>query len=156
MGIEIGAENKGISTTGIIVRKNKVYLNDKAGIVFGGYSKKAGTVTGCTFENNICYKNTGHKKASAELWIQVADGNTVRGNILFGTDKNYILLAEKFAGEKNQLEGNHYFSEAEKAKFGWRGKYFEGWSKFSAAVPQGAGTKFEDPNFPDPDKGKFE
>ena len=54
MGIEIGAENKHASTTGIVVRDNLIYLNDKAGIVFGGYSKKAGTVSGCRFENNIC------------------------------------------------------------------------------------------------------
>lgn len=156
MGIEIGAENKHANTSGVIVRANLIYLNDKAGIVFGGYSKKAGTVTSCRFENNICYKNTSHKKATAELWIQCADGNTISGNILYGTDKKPLVLAEKMAGEENTLSGNQYFSDAAKAEFGWRGTYFEGWSKFSTAVPQGEGAKFADPKFPDPDKGKFE
>ena len=156
MGIEIGAENKHASTSGIVVRDNLIFLNDKAGIVFGGFSNKAGSVTGCRFENNICYKNTAHKKASAEIWIQFADNNTISGNTLYGTLKQPILLAEKGAGPNNTLSGNRYFSEAEKAEFGWRGKYFTGWSKFSAAVPQGDGAKFEDPKFPVPDQGKFE
>ena len=127
LGIEVGAENKHANTTGIVVRENLIYLNDKAGIVFGGYSQKAGTVTGCRFENNICYKNTSHKKANAEIWIQSADANIVTGNTLYGNEGNPIVLAEKFAGADNQLIGNRYFNKAEKAEFGWRGKYFVGW-----------------------------
>jgi len=156
MGIEIGAENKHATTTGIIVRNNHLYLNDKAGIVFGGYSKKVGTVTDCKFENNICYKNTSHKKANGELWIQGAAGNTISNNIFYGTKKKPIVLAEKFAGE-NQLSGNTYYSDdKDNVEFGWRGKYFNTYSKFAAAIPQGEGAAFKAPNFPDPDNGKFE
>ena len=36
LGIEIGAENSGIITSGVIVRDNVVYANEKVGIVFGG------------------------------------------------------------------------------------------------------------------------
>ena len=155
MGIEIGAENKHAKTSGVIVRENIFYLNEKAGIVIGGYSKKAGTVTGCRFENNICYKNTSHKKATAEVWIQFADDNLFTGNILYGTETKSILLAEKGAGEKNRLVDNQYFTKAAKARFGWRGKSFEGWSKFSASVPQGDAAKFEDPRFENPGEGDF-
>lgn len=156
MGIEIGAENKHSKTTGIVVRENLVYLNDKAGIVFGGYSRKAGSVSDCRFEDNICYKNTAHKKATAEIWIQLADGNTIAGNTLYGRKDKPILLAEKTAGTDNKLSGNQFFNMAEKAEFGWRGKYFVGWSKFSAAVPQGDGASFSDPGFLAPDQGKFD
>lgn len=155
MGIEIGAENKHANTTGIVVRENLIYLNDKAGIVFGGYSQKAGTVSSCRFENNICYKNTSHKKANAEIWIQVADDNTIAGNTLYGVDDKPIVLAEKNAGADNRLIGNWYYNKADRAEFGWRGKHYLGWSKFSAAVPQGDGAKFGDPKFPDPDRGQF-
>ncbi len=36
LGIEIGAENDGLTTTGIVVRNNVLFSNERAGLVFGG------------------------------------------------------------------------------------------------------------------------
>ncbi len=66
LGIEVGAENPGVLVSGVSVQGNVVTGNDKAGIVFGGYEKKLGRVTGCRFLNNLIRDNTGHAKAEAE------------------------------------------------------------------------------------------
>ena len=82
LGIEIGAENPGQLTKGITVSENILYLNDKAGLVFGGYDKKRGRVTGSAFLRNILWRNTNHRDAQGELWIQEAMDNRIEANTI--------------------------------------------------------------------------
>lgn len=124
LGIEIGAENKGSVASGIIVRNNILFLNDKAGLVFGGYEKSAGRVQKCSFTGNICYRNNRHKEDhNGELWIQWASGNTVTGNtfVVDGSDSPLAQVVEGgMAG--NRVEGNRYYTDAgtEDAFFLWK------------------------------------
>ncbi len=113
LGIEIGAENKGTEASGIHVRGNLIYHNDKAGIVFGGYDKSTGRVRNCEFTGNTCYQNNRHKRDhNGELWIQWAENNVVSGNnfVVNGSDSPLVTV-EKGAGA-NSVSGNRYFTDA--------------------------------------------
>jgi hypothetical protein len=114
LGIEVGAENKGAVTSGIVVRDNTIFYNDKAGLVFGGYERDVGRVRGSTFSGNTLYQNNRHRsndEHNGELWIQWADGNTVSGNIIVAGEESPLVSADH-GGLRNTLEGNTYFSSA--------------------------------------------
>ena len=155
LGIEVGAENKGSEAVGIIVRNNTLYANDKAAIVVGGYSNETGIVRGCTFQGNLCYRNTGHKKATAELWIQHAIGNTFESNVFVGNEAKQLVYAEP-ASDKNVLRGNTWYSPGpESAIYAWRGEEFRGLAAFQRGSGQDKGAEFKLPSFSDPEAGDF-
>jgi len=146
IGIEVGAENKGKLTTGIVVRGNTLRDNDKAGLAAGGFSvKKSGRVEGCIFSDNVLQNNTGAgKKSQGEIWIQAAAGNTFEGNKVHGDGARPVLLAEKMAGV-NTFKNNVWYSDKGAAKtiFVWRGKWCEGFAGFRKISEQGEGSRFE-------------
>ena len=87
IGMEIGAENQGVVTSGVIVRDNLLYKNNKAGLAFGGYASNTGRVRYCQFYNNTLYQNDVLKKGNGELWIQYADSNIVENNIIYANSQ---------------------------------------------------------------------
>ncbi len=109
LGIEIGAENAGTVTSGIIVRNNLVYANEKVGIVFGGFQASVGRVRDCLFLNNSLFGNDTLGEGLGELWIQYAEDNLIRNNILYGTDQNVLIYSEN-GNVNNALDYNLFFS----------------------------------------------
>ncbi len=153
LGIEVGAENKGTVASGIIVRSNILFKNDKAGLVFGGYDTKRGRVQDCLFEGNQFYQNTQHAKPQAELWIQHASGNTVRENYFWVTEKKSMALTVKGGGE-NSVDGNTWFSAggAENLRYQFgevQGSTFTTWQSTTGWDATG---KFEKWEFTEPSK----
>ena len=147
LGIEIGAENKGTVTSGIIVRNNRIIRNDKAGLVFGGYEKAAGRVKDCIFTGNTCYRNDQHKKdQNGELWIQAASGNKVTGNIFWSGKNSPLVQVDPLAGD-NIIDKNQFFSEAgaEDCYYNWRGKDVDGFSSWKKISRQDAASTFQRP-----------
>jgi tetratricopeptide (TPR) repeat protein len=115
MGIEVGAENRGVTATGIVVRRNILYNNDKAGLVFGGYSKKRGRVQNCRFYNNVLYRNQVGRDGTGELWIQYASDNEVKNNIIVA-GKQGVLYTSGKGDVNNIIDFNCYFlSEPERS-----------------------------------------
>jgi hypothetical protein len=147
LGIEVGAENKGTVTRRITVRNNRVWLNEKAGIVFGGYEAKTGRVEECRFENNVCFHNDIHEDRNGELWIQWASNNTVKGNV-FWAGSEAILLQSIAGANENVLDENTWYTEAgaDEANFTWRGKEITGYSTYRRASGQDAHSSFSRPN----------
>ncbi len=156
LGIEIGAENRRVTTAGITVRYNKVYRNDKAGIVFGGYDRARGRVTGCAFNNNLLWHNTLLKNAEAEIWIQEASENTVSGNIVV-TRPQAKLVSAVDGGVENRLNNNIYYCEAgaEAMHFTWGVEDGRGLKEWQRVSGQDAGSKFKAPDFPRAEAGDF-
>ena len=152
LGIEVGAENRGSNATGITVRSNTLYNNQKAGIAFGGYSSKTGIVTGCSFTGNTLYNNTSGRKTEAELWIQFASGNSVTGNVVY-SPRGTLVSAIK-GGTVNRMAGNTYYSPGT-AKFQWAGRSITGFRAYQAASRQEQGSRFANPGFANPAKGDF-
>lgn len=144
LGIEIGSENKGIAVTGIVVRKNRIFKNEKAGIAIGGYDEDVGTVTDCTIEGNALSDNGQNRKAQGELWIQWASGNTIRNNTFYGTSGKPLLTAEP-GGVGNTLENNTWYSDGG-AEFIWGGIELDSFEAYRATSRQGKGSTFKKPN----------
>ena len=147
LGIEVGAENKGTVTRNITVRNNRLWLNEKAGIVFGGYDKNTGRVEGCTFEGNLCYHNDTHEDRNGELWIQWASGNTVKGNIFWAGEE--AMLLQSIAGARdNSLDENIWFTEAgaSEANFTWNDEEITGFADYRKASGQDLHSRFTKPD----------
>lgn len=148
LGIEIGAENRGIVTTGVTVKNNRIIKNQKAGLVFGGFERAAGRVTRCTFTGNICYRNDQHHKdQNGELWIQVASENTVTGNTFWSGVDTPLVQLDANAGE-NVIDKNTYFSDAsrEECYFNWRNRDVEGFAAWKKISRQDFNSVFQRPD----------
>lgn len=155
LGIEVGAENPGQVTRGITVEANVLYLNDKAGLVFGGYDRKRGRVSGCLFQRNILWHNTNHGQAQAELWIQEAFDNRIVGNTIVAGSRGMIVQALS-GGVRNTFSANRWFGpDAGTVPWTWGAKNGTGFMAWQAAAGLTAESKWEDPRFPNPAKGDF-
>jgi parallel beta-helix repeat protein len=144
LGIEVGAENKGHTTTGVTVRNNKVFFNDKAGLVFGGYEKAAGRVEGCTFTGNLLVRNDRHKNDhNGELWVQWANGNEITGNTIVGGGNTPLVQVDE-GGGANTLKGNRYYcpSGDEAAPFYFKGEDVEGFKSWRLRTGQDRDSAF--------------
>ena len=147
LGIEIGAENKGTVTTGIEVKDNMIFGNDKAGIVFGGYERGAGRVEGCSFTGNTCYHNDRHEKEqNGELWIQWASNNRITGNTFWCGEGMPLVQVDANAGV-NVIDGNQYYSEAgeDECYFNWKDNDVDGFADWKKISKQDAGSTFRQP-----------
>ncbi|MEM7306626.1 MAG: right-handed parallel beta-helix repeat-containing protein [Planctomycetota bacterium] len=145
LGIEVGAENAGITTTGVVVRGNLVYHNEKVGIVFGGYAELTGRVEDCSFVNNVVYANDTLGDGNGELWIQFADNNEVANNIFFCGPQD-VLLYNGPTTSGNALDHNLWFSAASGTPlFVWGEVAYGGLAAFQAGSGQGASSIFADP-----------
>ncbi len=150
LGIEIGAENAGVVTSGIKVRNNVIYKNEKAGLVFGGYDVNTGRVKQCDFTGNTCYQNDVLKTGHGELWVQYAEDNNIADNIFYANDQSVLLYSE--AGNvDNTLNFNLWYTEGGEAnaRYFWNGQLYIGFGNYQAATGQDSQSVFSDPEFVD-------
>ncbi len=153
LGLEIGAENSGITTRNIVVRDNLIYRNDKVGIVFGGFDASVGRVEDSSFLNNTLYDNDTFGTGVGELWIQFASNNVIRNNIFFGGQET--LLYSENGNVGNQLDYNLWFTSAAAATFVWNGNGLNGLAAFRTASGQEAAGLYSDPLLVNPATGDF-
>ncbi len=156
LGIEIGAENPGYNVTGVIVRNNIVYDNDKAGIVFGGYEQARGRVNDCEFTGNTLYKNDTLKDGNGEFAVNWAGGNRIRNNVVWAGPQNILIHAETGSVD-NTFDNNLYYAAAgpSAAEVDWRGTLYTGFENYRAGTSQDAASLFVDPLLEDPDGDDF-
>ncbi len=154
LGIEIGAENAGMVTRGVIVRNNILYLNKKTGLVFGGYASYTGRVRHCQFTGNTLYKNDVLHAGWGELWIQYASNCEIRNNIFYANDQNRLSYSES-GNVNNVLDYNLWFTESGTAEFVWRGHRYTSLAQFQQATGQSAHGLFADPHFQDAGNADF-
>jgi hypothetical protein len=146
LGIEVGAENKGTIARRIVVRNNRVWKNQKTGIVFGGYEEKAGRVEDCLIEGNFCYHNDTHDDRNGELWIQWASHNVVKANVFWAGEE--ALLLQCIAEAKgNTLNDNVWYTEAgaDEANFTWLGHELTGFEAYKRFSKQDGSSRFQKP-----------
>jgi cysteine-rich repeat protein len=156
LGMEIGAENSGIVTRGIVVRNNILHGNDKAGLVFGGFAAGVGRTRQCEFRNNVLFRNNTLGTGFGEVWIQYAEENTFRNNIVWAGSANRLLTSD--AGNlDNVLDYNlwHTDGNALTAQFAWNGALHLGFAAYRAATNQDAQSSFTDPRLVAPGSGNF-
>jgi hypothetical protein len=148
LGLEVGAENHGVVASGIIVRNNVLAFNQKAGLVFGGFARKAGRVRGSFFVNNAVYKNDTKNEGQGQLWIQFADSNVVTNNI-FVAARNSVLISSDAGNVNNILDHNLYLTRGGPEDVGitWNGRELDTFAKYQAVTGQDAHGVFGDPRF---------
>ncbi|MGH7790362.1 MAG: right-handed parallel beta-helix repeat-containing protein, partial [Candidatus Binatia bacterium] len=148
LGIEIGAENPGIVTQNIVVRDNVLYGNLKVGLVFGGFQASVGRVRDSQFLNNTLFQNDTAGEGFGELWIQFAEDNQVRNNVLYSTAQNVLVYSEN-GNVDNALDYNLFFAAggAGSAQFVWQGTLYPGFAAYQAGAGQDAHSQFADPLF---------
>ncbi|WP_456440743.1 right-handed parallel beta-helix repeat-containing protein [Caldithrix abyssi] len=156
LGIEIGAENSGVVTSGIIVRNNIIYKNNKAGLVFGGYDVNTGRVKNCVFTGNTCYQNDAQHQGLGELWIQYAEDNELYNNIFYANDQNVLLYSES-GNVNNLLNYNLWYAESgeNSASWTWNNHHYGSFSGYQAGSGQDAHSLFADPLFTDAAQADF-
>jgi hypothetical protein len=157
LGIEIGAENEGIVTSGITVRNNILYGNDKAGLAFGGYEANTGRVRNSTFTGNTCYQNgTDIEEGQGELWIQFASNCTVTGNTFCTKAGSFLVQCVKGSVGITIDRNIWYSGDGESAAMAlWRGVEIEGFSRYRKISGQDAHSVFRQPKFQNPASGDF-
>ena len=160
LGLEVGCENAGFAATGVVVRANLAYDNDKAGLVFGGYDAARGRVNACQFLNNVCYRNDTLQDGNGELWIQYGSDNVVRNNIFSCGPQNLALAdAGASANRNNALDYNLWFSSAGLAgsvEFNWRGSSYVGFPAYRTGSGQDVHSAFANPQFADGNVAAFD
>lgn len=154
LGIEVGAENSGIVTSGIIVRGNILAFNEKAGLAFGGYSPAVGRVENSLFENNTLYHNDVLWSGFGELWIQWASNNIVRNNLVVAGRQNLLLVTTPGA-VNNLLNYNLWYSAAgaTQSRWIWQDNEVVGFLAYRSQSGQDANSLFTDPLLRAPGEG---
>ena len=146
LGIEIGAENSGIIASGIVVRDNRVYANQKAGIVFGGFAASVGRTRNCQFLNNTCYHNDTLGTGFGELWIQFAENNVVENNVFYSTAQNVLVHSDE-GNTSNTLNYNLWYTDAgaASAQFLWNGTLYSSFAAYRAGTAEDGNSAFGNP-----------
>lgn len=146
LGLEVGAENHGTATTGIVVRDNVLFANDKAGLVFGGFAASVGRVRDCAFLNNTLYHNDTLGRGFGELWIQYAEDNVVRNNVIVATDAGRLVTSDD-GNVGNSLDYNLWYTTAgaSAAELLWNGVLHTGFAAYRAATGEDGASLFADP-----------
>ncbi|MEZ5198217.1 MAG: right-handed parallel beta-helix repeat-containing protein [Bacteroidales bacterium] len=94
-GIEVGCENIGKTTSGVIVRNNVIYQNTSAGIQLGGYDFPSGSgkVTNSKILNNTLFDNATINYYDGELTLTYSENCEVVNNVFYATNPEAQTLA---------------------------------------------------------------
>jgi cysteine-rich repeat protein len=125
LGIEIGAENPGIVTSGVVVRSNVV------------------------FRNNTLFENDTLGKGFGEVWIQYASGNVV-----VSTAQDVLVYSDA-GNTDNDLDYNLWDAPGGEpgARFVWNGAEYVGFEPYRVGTGEDAASLFADPVLVDPEAG---
>jgi hypothetical protein len=159
IGLEVGAENHGITATGITVSNNMIYANDKAGLGFGGYQATVGRVVGCYFVNNTVWNNDTMGVGDGQLWIQDASNNVVANNIFVAVGSEVLIASYPDVTDTgNRLDYNLYYTSLganDPSAFTWNNKNYSGFAAYRAGAHEDAHSIFADPRFVNASGGEF-
>jgi cysteine-rich repeat protein/parallel beta-helix repeat protein len=168
LGIEIGAENAGTVTDNVKVRNNIIYENEKAGLVFGGFSSSVGRANDNEFRGNTLYRNNTLGESGqgrffsgngvSEVWIQFGDGNVFENNIVYaGSENVFVGSFDAGSSVNNTFDHNLFFSDAGIAagEFSLNGTGYTGLSAWQAGTGQDANSLAGNPLFTNPAAGNF-
>lgn len=156
LGIEVGAENPGVVASGITVRNNLIFGNDKGGLVFGGYDATRGRVKDCRFVNNVVYQNDRLDTGDGQVVVSYASGNVIAGNIIVAGSTG-VLLSSDAGNVHNSFDANVWYSAsgADNVSFTWNGSEYSTFADYRNGTKQDAHSRFANPRFVNAAKGDF-
>ncbi len=159
LGIEIGSENTGIITDGVVVRNNILRHNRQSGLVIGGAGAENGRVNNCRFYHNLLYENGVINEFSTELFIQYGSGNLFENNIIHPRADSLASFLYVIGGNTNQTFRNNLWfypggSSSSGADFGWVPEDTDpvnpccgSYAEFRSSTGQDVGGIFSNPGF---------
>ena len=163
-GIEIGCENQGTTTSGIIVRNNIVYDNDDSGLSIGGYDypNVSGKVIDCIVRNNTFYGNDNNSGGlggtATEIFLSYTENCQIINNT-FSIDNAFdLMMYEDNTNSQNLLlDYNLYYSATgvNDYEFTYEGTSYYGLAAFQAGTSQEANGISIDPLFVDASSDDF-
>lgn len=157
LGIEVGAENAGIVTTGVVVRNNTVGFNERAGLVVGGFAETVGRADGNVFRNNNLNRNNTVGEDGqglhfigggiGEIWIQWGTGNVFEGNLVTAGEENVFVGSFDAGGAVGTtIDYNLYWSDAAvDGAFSLNGAGFTGLADWQAGTGLDSASLSTDP-----------
>jgi parallel beta-helix repeat protein len=155
MGIEVGAENAGITATNIVVRNNLIHHNEKAGLVLGGFDATAGSVRSSYFINNTVFANDTNPNlalgdGNGQLWIQYATGNVIANNIFVAGPKG-TLLSTSVGDVNNTVDYNLWYSATGQNQVGilWHDQTYFTFGSYRTDSQRDQHSNFAPPKFAD-------
>ncbi len=159
VGIEIGCENQGRVSSGMIVRNNLVYDNDKRGIGIGGYDFPAtGKVTTTSILNNTCFNNDTEGTGAGELIIEYTEDCIIKNNIFYSTSQNRLMTTMVGNTSGNVLDYNLWYASGgvNLATIDYAGTVYTGFNTYKSGTGQDANSAFTNPlyvsnSLPNPD-----
>ena len=117
-GIEIGAENHGFASQGVVVRSNVTWRNYKGGLIFGGFSRTRGRVADLWVGHNTFVMDGRPDEdspqgkrgaANGAVIVQFADRATLVGNLFVVPDGTEAAVAHWGAGDDVVFSENLYW-----------------------------------------------
>ena len=157
-GFEIGCEQQGHVTSGIILRNNICYHNQEAGIGIGGYDyPNTGKVINCEVRNNTFYNNAYINTSDGELLIEYSENCTVRQNVFYATNPVKRLLTTRLNSTGLALDYNLYYhaTGAAAATIDWNGTIYTGYSTYQTATGKDAHSPLGNPLFTNTGSANF-
>jgi hypothetical protein len=151
-GIEIGCENAGKTTSGIIVRDNVVYKNALSGIAMGGYNyPSTGKVISSTISNNTTYDNDSTGDGGGELHLSYSENCKIENNIFYNDFKSLLATMEyqsTYVPTGLVLNYNVWFTGySSNAQFNWGKAVYSSFSAYCSATKEDSNSIYADPQF---------
>ena len=153
-GIEIGCENKGKSTSNIIVRNNLVYGNQTAGLHVGGYSYPGGSgkVTDVVIVHNTFYNNDLEDDYTGEFYMSYIESAIIQNNIFCSENTTGYMMATELEADNSKdilMSNNCWYNSLGQGQeeFYFNGVEYTGLDDFANATGHGQGSMNKDPQF---------
>lgn len=153
-GIEVGCENTGRTTSGIIVRNNFVYNNASSGIAIGGFEFPGGSgaVVDCKVINNSLFNNDTEDQWVGELTLTYSEQVEIKNNIFYATNTNGQILtldSQSVVPVNLILDNNIWFLPAgsNSTEVYWNGVSYPGFSSYQTGTNQDANSSFVNPEY---------
>lgn len=147
-GIEIGCENVGKTTDGIIVRDNIFYDNQIAGLALGGfeYPSGSGKVINSSVINNTFFANGYSASGDGEIYLSYSEKSVIENNIFYTNSKNYLGYAE-LSQPTLSFNYNNFYGPGGTSELSadWNGKEYTGFAAFVSGSKTNANSIFGNP-----------
>lgn len=150
IGIEVGCENNGRIASGIIVRNNLVFVNEKRGISIGGYNyPTTGKVINTKVLNNTVFNNDLLNKGNGEITIEYAEDCEIKNNIFYSSAHNVLLVTTVGNSNGNILDYNIWYAPGglNNVLIDYNGTVYSKYSDYVSGTGQDINSKFDNPKF---------
>ncbi len=149
-GFEIGCENQGRISSGIILRNNIAYNNDKRGIGIGGYNfPQTGKVINSYIVNNTLFNNDILNTTEGELVVEYTQNCWFENNIFYASSQNRLFVTTVGNNSGNIFNHNTWYSPGGNSSvtIDFNGTIYSSFTAYQNGTGQDGNSVFGNPLF---------